>query len=124
MSDDARRPLTEEERARIFEARRNGGLCGLCGRVLAADEPVWMERLVTDTWGWRRSPIYSLTPVGAECVSAAFRAATQGADPEPCITCARGVYYRTADARRRWAACSRRCRSRFQTAYRREGTSS
>lgn len=48
MTDDAQRPLTEEERARIQEARRSGGLCARCGRTLGADEPVWLELATTD----------------------------------------------------------------------------
>ena len=44
MSDAERRPLTEEERARLHEARYRGGLCAACGRALAESEAVRIER--------------------------------------------------------------------------------
>ena len=110
MIDDGRRPPTEEERVRIRTARRDGGLCAACGRGLAGDETVWLDRAVTGTKaGWRRTPIVSQVPVGEECASPAFRAAMAGTEPEPCAGCGRGVYYRAGHARRRRAACSRRC---------------
>ena len=124
MTDDAPRPLTEEEVARIYEARKSGGLCGLCGRALAAGETVWMERLVVGTWWKYRSPTYSVAPVGAECASAAFRASTAGIEPEPCVTCGRGVHYRSRHHRRLRATCSGRCAGRYQDARRKEGATS
>ena len=45
MSDDAHRPLTEEERARIQAARQRGEACGRCGRAFAEGESIWIERL-------------------------------------------------------------------------------
>jgi hypothetical protein len=114
MTDDARRALTEEERARIHAARRAGGLCGLCGRALAEGEPIWMERLeVGDDYGrvrhWR-------APVGRECALPEVLSATEGVAPEPCVVCGRGVYYQTPNSRRRLAHCSRRCAGRYQWA--------
>ena len=112
MTDDARRALTNEARDRVQEARRRGGMCGLCGRALAADEPVWIERL----------PVYGAgsprwwAPLGGECASPAFRAEVAGTAPAPCVSCGRGVYYRSAHPRRRLAFCSRRCEDRHHNA--------
>ena len=107
MSDDAPRPLTEEEVPRLFAARSKGGMCARCGRALTATEPIWVETLDVVDAGRHMGPYRA--PVGAECASAAFREATAGIEPEPCVTCGRGVYYRTADPRRRLVTCSRRC---------------
>ena len=113
MTDDAQRPLTEEERTRIHEARRNGGLCAACGREFAGDETVWLDRVVTGTKaGRRRTPIVSQVPVGEECASPAFRAAMAGTEPKPCVGCGRGVYARYVHPWRRVVACSRRCAQR------------
>jgi len=40
MTDDARRVLTEEERARARLARAYGLVCGSCGKALARGETV------------------------------------------------------------------------------------
>ena len=108
MSELGNRVLSEAERARALEARRRGGLCAGCGRRLAPDEPVWLA------WFAVGVPYGGQTrwwmPVGAECASAAFRAATDGAAPERCAGCGRGVYYeRGMTGRRRRALCSRAC---------------
>ena len=107
MTDDARRPLSEDERARIHAARRDGGMCTACGRPRAEGEAVWMDRVVVrgeygDVAHWR-------VPVGAECVSPEFRRETEGKEPEPCVGCGRGVYYQAAPGRQRRALCSRVC---------------
>ena len=132
MTDDARRPGearieasddAERRRALIYAARARGELCAGCGRALAADEPVWIERFVTGMMaaGRRRpSPSRTQAPVGAECASAAFRAATEGTEPERCAGCGRGVYYPVADTRRRTPTCSKRCSARASVARGRE----
>ncbi len=122
MTDDPRRVLTEEERARIQEAKRSGRLCALCGRGIDEGETVWLEWIaIHGEYGgvsrWR-------APVGAECASPAFRTATEGEQPERCAGCGRGVYYRTADPRRRRATCSKRCADRYQVARRKEARGS
>ena len=110
MTDDTRRPLTPDERARIHAARRNGGMCAVCGRAFLEGETIWMEPIaVHDEYGgtthWR-------VPVGAECASPETIRATCSTEPERCAGCGRGVYYgATAPgrARRRQALCSRLC---------------
>ena len=119
MSDDAPRPLTEEERARIFEARYDGGLCGRCGRRLVVGETVWKERVDVDATGGNLRWV----PVGAECASPAFRAETEGKEPEGCVGCGRGVYDRTPHALRRRVYCSYRCGRGRRAAHRKEGPS-
>ena len=124
MSDDARRALSEEDRARIRTARRDGGLCGLCGRALAEGEPVWMERVEVGTYHSGRGAIYWRAPVCAACASPAFRAKTEGTGPERCAGCGRGLYYAGSGGRRRLALCSTRCSSRYQGARAREARGS
>jgi len=46
VSDVVRRLDTEEDVARFFRARRYGGACASCGRELADDEPVFIERFL------------------------------------------------------------------------------
>ncbi len=116
MTDDARRALTEEERARLQAARHLGGACGRCGRALAADEPVWIEPVPVDPAG----AIRWLAPLGGECASRAFLRETAGKAPEPCAACGRGVYWGSAGRRRLAATCSRRCAARWWKARRRE----
>ena len=118
MTDDARRALSEEVRGRIQAAKTHGRTCARCGRGLAGGEPVWIERLVVVIPGRRRSGYRA--PVGAECASPAFRAATEGIEPAPCAACGRGVHDPLAQ-RRRWpAACSRRCAGRYYLARAKE----
>ena len=122
MTDEARRVLTEEERARIQEAKWNGRLCALCGRALAEGEMFWLEWITIhgghgDVSRWR-------APVGAKCASPAFRTATEGEQPERCAGCGRGVYYQTSHPRRHVAACSKRCASRYQATRAKEARGS
>ena len=136
MTDDARRPGearieasddAERRRALIYAARARGELCAGCGRALAADEPVWIERFVTGLAAPQRrrlSPSHTQAPAGAECASATFRAATEGTEPERCAGCGRGVYYRVADTRRRTPTCSRRCSARAIAARTKEARES
>ena len=108
MTDDAPRVLTEEERARAQAARARGGMCALCGRALAPDEPVWIERV----GAYGDGGAYWRVPVGRECASPAFVSETEGTTPAPCDDCGRGVYARYAHPQSRAVTCSRRCRSR------------
>ena len=119
MSDDARRELTDEEQARIQVTRRDGGMCAWCGRALAAGETVWMERIAIDRVYGGRAASWRV-PIGAECASPAFRAATEEMEPERCAGCGRGVYYQTGHRPRGVALCSKRCGSRYYTARKRE----
>ena len=118
MTDDARRPMTEEGLARIQAARRDGRSCALCGRGLAEGETVWMERVVVALSGWRLRSYRA--PVGAGCASPELVRATEGAAPERCAGCGRGVHYRSGAHSRRVALCSKRCSSRYQQARARE----
>ena len=114
MSDERGR------RARLQTARRYGGTCANCDRVLAEGEPVWMERLEV---GDVRPADFYRAPVGRECASPAFVRETEGRAPEPCASCGRGVYYAHADARRTLVLCSRRCRNHRDNARRKGGRS-
>ena len=120
MTDDVRRVRSEEARVRIQAARRDGGLCGLCGRALAEGEPVWMECVEVGSYHGGRGAIYWRAPVCEGCASPAFRAVTDGTAPERCAGCGRGLYYAGSGGRRRLALCSTRCSSRYQGARARE----
>ena len=122
MSDDARRVLTEEERARIHAARRDGGICALCGRAFVDGETIWMARVAIygeygESTRWR-------VPVGAECASPELVRATCSAEPERCAGCGRGVYYPFAHPHRRLAFCSKRCAGHYHAARAREARGS
>ena len=91
-------------------------MCGWCGKLLAADELVWIEQVDVYATGAGRW----LVPVGAECASPDFRAGSEGKEPERCFGCERGVYYRTARRGRRLTLCSRRCATLYQAARRKE----
>ena len=120
MTDDARRPLTEEERARAQYARTYGSACGACGRALDAGEPVWMERVEVGPAYRGRGAIYWRAPVCGACAPPAFRAETDGTAPGRCAGCGRGVHYRSGAHSRRVAVCSKRCGSRYHQARARE----
>ena len=113
MTDDARRVLTEEGRAWIMAARREGGTCAACGRALTGEETVWVERIDVVSG---RSVSHYRASLGRECASPAFLSETEGKEPERCADCGRGVYYRTTDRRRHSARCSKRCSVRYQKA--------
>ena len=116
MSDEALRLLTEEERQRMQRAMTYGGMCGLCGRALALDEPVWVAAV--DAYGDARG--YWRAPVGRECAPPALLHETEGTAPAGCAGCGRGVYAWRTDPRRHAVTCSRRCRARVADARRRE----
>ena len=122
MTDDARRVLTEEERARVRLARPYGLVCGSCGAPLAEGEPVWIQRLGVGPTSGGRGAIYWRAPVCESCAAPSFRAQTEGADPEPCAACGRGVYYQSTHPRRRFVLCSKRCGGRYQVARARKET--
>ena len=127
MSDDPRRLTTDEERERAHAARRYGGLCAWCGRMLTEREPVYVEQFMGGTrqlvgLNTQPFPVYMLVPVGTECASPDFLAETGGQEPTPCAGCGRGVYYRTVRPNRQRALCSRRCVSRANQAARRART--
>src|SRR5687767_4285624 len=110
MTGEPHRLTTEEERERLFTARNQGGLCGLCGRELHTGEPVYWDRFaVGEIGGFVFRPT---APVGIEGVSEALRQATEGVDPRPCAGCGRPVLYQEPRTARQWTACSRRCRGR------------
>ena len=110
MSDDARHPLTDEERARIHTARRNGRLCAGCGRALADGEPVWWAPFILRGLYGRLSR--RRAPVGRECAPTALLRETEADGPEACLGCGRGVHYGSASRPRDRALCSERCRDR------------
>ena len=125
MTHDVRTPPTEQERARVQMARHSGDLCARCGRALAEGEPVWIERLAVGIrYGGRKGVAYWRAPVGAECASPAFRAATEGVEPERCAGCGRGVYYPARYRARRVVLCSKRCGTRVTQARAREARGS
>ncbi len=106
----------EVRRARAQAAKRYGGTCANCGRALADEEPIWLERLeVRGAW---RADFYR-APVGRECASPASVRGSDGLAPEPCLGCGRGVYFATTGRRHGEPFCSRRCRTRRDGARRR-----
>ena len=109
MTDDAHRPLTEQERALGHAATRQGGICGACGRALAADEPIWrVSRVAWLRTGGER--VWWVVPVGAECVSAEVRRESDQREPEGCGGCGRPVYQQPSKQRRIQPFCCTRCR--------------
>ncbi len=111
MSNDARRTVTEEERARIHAARAWGRMCALCGRELATDETVWLENVDVGRVCGAKARSWQ-APVGRECASPETVRETEDEEPEPCAGCGRGVLGRAPTVRRQVVACSTRCRNR------------
>ena len=110
MSDERRRPTEEEPDAIIIEAQREGGICAACGRVLAADEPVWRERLASRRgWSAYFRPASRRALVGRECAAPDALEESEGREPVACEGCGRGMHYAVA-RRRRATVCSPRCR--------------
>ena len=105
--------MTDDERnAAIFEAKKEGGICAACGRVLAADEPVWRERLVSRAaWSSYFGPAHRWALVGRECATPEILEANEGQEPVACLGCGRGIHYAGALASGRSTVCSRRCRA-------------
>jgi len=124
VSDDARRVLTEEEQALARIAKAYGLTCGSCGKPLAEGETVWIQRLgVGPTYSGRGVTSWR-APVCGACAAPAFRAETEGAEPERCAGCGRGVHYGAGARRSRLALCSRTCGSRYRRARAKEARGS
>jgi len=121
VSEDVRRPVTEQDRARIQAAKARGEACAGCGRALVDGEHVWMERFAIH--GEYGELSYWWAPVGAECVAPETVRATCATEPARCGGCGRGIFNQPAHPLRRGVSCSRRCVVR-SSAARREGTSS
>ena len=120
MTDDARRVLTEEEKAVARMAKAYGLTCGACAKPHAVGETVWIERLGVGPTYNGRGAIYWRAPICGECVSPATRAETEGAEPERCAGCGRGVHYGSRARRSRLALCSRTCGSKYRMARAKE----
>lgn len=116
MSDDVRRITTEAQREQFHLARRQGGRCVACDRVLSPGETVYIERFEIGSLAGRG--VSATAPVGVECASPGFVEETMGQEPECCAGCGRGVYYRQPSTRRRQALCSRKCGAQVQAARR------
>jgi hypothetical protein len=97
-----RRLEVEEQRERFYGARRTGGQCAACGRLLDGGETVYME--ASNSFGF-----VAVGPVGVDCVSEELLDDARGQEPERCTGCGRGVHYWRADRRRRRVSCSKRC---------------
>ena len=115
MTDDAQRPLTKEERARMHIAARAGGICAGCGRALVADEPVWRVRRAAWTRA-RGAPVSWIVPLAAECVPPEVGRENAAWEPAPCGGCGRPVYERASGASGPQPFCCTRCRSVAQPA--------
>jgi len=110
VSDERRRPTEEERDATIFAAKKEGGICAACGRVLSTDEPVWQRRLdVRRDWGSYFSETHRWAFVGRECAAPDALEESEGREPVACEGCGRGMHYAVA-RRRRATVCSPRCR--------------
>ena len=118
MNEERRRVVTEEEVARLHEARRTGGICAACGRALGAGETVYQEQFLIGAKRLHTNDVLiyasvAVGPVGSECASAALLEQTAGMEPERCAGCGRGVHYREQRRpTRHHAICSRRCSNR------------
>ena len=114
MSDERRRPTEEERDATIFAAKKEGGICAACGRVLSADEPVWQRRLeVRRDWGSYFSETHRWAFVGRECAAPDALEESDGREPIACEGCGRGMHYPVA-RRLRATVCSHRCQAAVQ----------
>ena len=116
MSGNPRYLKTEEQRERLHIARRHGGMCAGCGRVLGGSETVYIEQFEIGPEG--SLGVVAWAAVGVECASPGLVEEMKGREPERCAGCNRGVYYRVTRARRTRALCSRVCGARVQAAKR------
>jgi hypothetical protein len=117
MSDGVRQITTEEQREQLHDARNRGGRCAACGRDLADDETVYIEKFMVDTRklvdrGRTGTASSAQGPVGIECASSELLEEAEGKTPERCAGCGRPVVYGAASARRQRALCSKRCSGR------------
>jgi hypothetical protein len=111
MSDATASGLLIEMRAEAFDAARmRGDRCANCGRVLAADEPVWLE--LRPVPGELRAALR--VPLGRACASPAVLSRTEEQEAERCVGCGRRAHYgySTGAVRRRQVLCSMRCVNR------------
>ena len=116
MRDERRVPNHEERDATIFEAKKEGGICAACGRVLSTDEPVWQRRLASRAgWGPHFGPAYRWVFVGRECATPEVLEASEGRAPVACAGCGRGLHVAVGPGRDA-TTCSTRCQV---TMYRR-----
>jgi hypothetical protein len=111
---DGVRTLTAEMRLRLAEAKTHGGLCVWCGRTLADDEAVHLERFLVEmrkvrATDARPSPTYVTAPIGIECLPPESLHDGRWLPIEPCAGCDRPVYHRARRANRRQSLCSRKC---------------
>jgi hypothetical protein len=109
---------TQERLDRLDLSWTAGGLCGWCGRPLDAAETVYVDRFTVVAPDLVRPSSMRgrdrmLAPVGIECATPELLAAVAGREPEPCVSCGRGVLYRQANGNRVRVTCSRRCRDTY-----------
>ena len=94
-------------------ARRDGGLCGLCGRTLAPCEPVWrprisLSRIMLGGWHWR------IIPACAECTP------IKGEPAGPCEGCGRHVHDERRWPPRKHVLCCEACKPKAEAARARD----
>jgi transposase-like protein len=113
-----RRVETREQLDRLLRSKAVGGLCGWCGRDLDDGETAYVDAFTVEPI-LRRGPVpgqvprYLRAPVGSECAAPDLPAAVEGQQPDPCVSCGRGVAYLQPFARRERTTCSRRCQYAF-----------
>ena len=111
---EERRLLSDEAWARIVEAKRDGGICAACGRVLSDDEPVWRLRVASRLgWSSHFSQTYRWVFVGRECATPETVEASDGGTPVPCGRCGRGLHVAVGPGRGT-TTCSIRCQTAVQ----------
>src|SRR4051794_10387209 len=110
---------TDEARERFASASDRGGQCAVCGKMLAADEPVYIMRvriqrkpLSAPGTRWDERSVPRDAPLGRECVAPVLLAHLEGQEPDPCVGCGRLVYYEFDRAGRQQSSCSKRCAKR------------
>jgi hypothetical protein len=97
------RLTTGDELGWFYAARQRGGTCAVCGKPLAAGEPVYLE------WFALNRTAYEVGSVGAECAAPESLRNSEGQKPAPCISCGRRMYYELADLAQAPTCCSRYC---------------
>jgi hypothetical protein len=129
LSEEGRRLTTDEQRERLYAARRRGELCTWCGRTLAENELVYVERVEVSLKPFTgpstrraRRMVRCDALVGAECASPELVRRMEGREPERCEACGRPMYYAVTRATRYQAICSTRCTVRAAYAKRKAGT--
>ena len=131
MSDSPPRIETDEQLARLHDARKRGGVCAWCGRTLAVGEPIYVEQVPVDVkpftgkslWKFRRT-VGRDAPLGAECAAPELVRRMEGQEPEYCEACGRPIYRTMVRASRVRVACSKDCRNRLSRGRRATGEAS